>query len=237
LGASRSPELRRQILSSYIGLVKAVVHKFAVASSYGSSVINEDDLAQVGMMGLLDAIDRFDPTRGVKFETYAITRIRGSIQDELRRVDWVPRSVREKVRRADRIVQQLECGCGTTASVEQIATRLAMSVDEYQALMGAHSSIHEFVGPGIESEDIINNLPTDEGTDPFEQLSADEARKILLDAVEELPEQDRLILALYYYEEFTFKEIANVLKLSESRVFQKHASVLVKLRGLMSASV
>jgi RNA polymerase sigma factor for flagellar operon FliA len=229
---TKSPELKRLIAMEYTGIVRFVVSKFRSYSRQASSVIEENDLMQLGMIGLLDSIDRFDPTRGVKFETYAITRIRGSVQDELRKLDWVPRSVREKVRALDRVTQKIECNDTLSGSSKKIASELHMSLDEYRAmLLETQLAIPELVTQGDNGEDILDNIADQGQTDVGDRVADQQVKKMLTRLIENLPHQDRLVISLYYYEEMTFKEIASVLRLSESRVFQKHAAILERIRG------
>lgn len=228
---AKSIEVKRRLAMEYIGVVKFVVSKFRSYSKRPVSVIDEQDLTQFGMIGLLDAIDRFDPARGVKFETYAITRIRGTVQDELRKLDWVPRSVREKVRTIDRVTQKIECNDTLSGSTKKIASELRMSVEEYlQMLHETRGAMPEVVSRGDGDENTIENIASEDESDPSERLGDEQVKEMLLEVVENLPQQDRLVISLYYYEELTFKEIASVLRLSESRVFQKHAAILERLR-------
>jgi RNA polymerase sigma factor for flagellar operon FliA len=227
---TKDAELKRLLVMEYVGVVKFVVSKFRTYSRQSASVIDEKDLLQLGMIGLLDAIERFDPTRGVKFETYAITRIRGSVQDELRKLDWVPRSIREKMRMLDRASQKIHCNDILAQSAKKIASELSLTVEEYVEMFHETQQVlPEAVTRGENGEEMLENLP-DESVDIAARVADDEIRTLLLRTVENLPQQDRLIISLYYYEELTFKEIANILKLSESRVFQKHAAILERIR-------
>ncbi len=228
---TKSSEARRALVSEYIGLVRFVVSKFRSTARHSPSIIDENDLFQLGMIGLLDSIDRFDPARGVKFETYAITRIRGTVQDELRKLDWVPRSVREKMRTIDRATQKIECNELLSTSAKKVARELAMSLDEYMTMMhDVQLGIPEVIGQGDQGDDLLENLAAEEDTDPSERVADGQLKELLVRIVENLPPQDRLVISLYYYEELTFKEIANIMHLSESRVFQRHAAILERLR-------
>ncbi len=228
---TKSLELKRRLAIEYIGVVKFVVSKFRSYSKQSVSVIGEQDLMQLGMIGLLDSIDRFDPTRGVKFETYAITRIRGTVQDELRKLDWVPRSVREKVRMLDRVTQKIECNDTLSGSARKIAYELQMSVEDYlEMLHETQLALPDVISHGDSSEDPLENIAAEDEIDPSERVGDEQLKEMMVKIVENLPQQDRLVITLYYYEELTFKEIAGVLRLSESRVFQKHAAILERLR-------
>lgn len=227
---TKSPDVKQQLALQYTGVVKFVVSKFHSFSKQSASVIDESDLKQLGMIGLMDSIDRFDPTRGVKFETYAITRIRGTVQDELRKLDWIPRSVREKVRAIDRVAQKIECDQSLSGSAKTIASELSMSVDEYLDVLHETQMARPNVGTkGETAAEELQNLTNDD-MDISETIADNEVKCLVARMVENLPPQDRLVISLYYYEELTFKEIASVLKLSESRVFQKHAAILERIR-------
>jgi RNA polymerase sigma factor for flagellar operon FliA len=227
---TKSPIVKQQLALEYAGVVKYVVSKFRTFSKQSVSVIEENDLKQLGMIGLLDSIDRFDPARGVKFETYAITRIRGTVQDELRKLDWVPRSMREKVRVVDRMTQKIECNDTLSGSAKTIAAELSMSVDEYLDVLHESQIARPDTCTRCETGgESLQNL-ADDKMDIADKLAENEMKRMVADMVEDLPSQDRFVIALYYYEELTFKEIASVLKLSESRVFQKHAAILERIR-------
>lgn len=236
--AKKSPDTRRALVMEYIGLVKFVISKFRSNARQAASVIDENDLMQIGMIGLLDAIDRFDPQRGVKFETYAVTRIRGTVQDELRKLDWVPRSVREKLRSIDRATQKIECNRLLSTSAARIARELAMSLEEYRTMVhDVQAGVPEVIGQHEQGEDLLDNLAAEDEPDPCERVAHEQMKEMLIRIVENLPPQDRLVISLYYYEELTFKEIANILHLSESRVFQRHAAILERLRDTVGELV
>ncbi len=235
---TKSADARRALVNEYIGLVRFVVSKFRSNARQAPSIIDENDLLQLGMIGLLDSIDRFDPARGVKFETYAITRIRGTVQDELRKLDWVPRSVREKMRTLDRATQKIECGELLSASAKKLARALAMSLDEYMTMMqDVQLGVPEVIGSSDHGEDVLDSIAADEDTDPAQRVADEQMKEMLVRIIESLPPQDRLVISLYYYEELTFKEIANIMHLSESRVFQRHAAILERLRETVSELV
>jgi RNA polymerase sigma factor for flagellar operon FliA len=216
----RTPELRQELALQYLNLVRYVVARSGVRPGNVRGMLEANDLVQVGMIGLLEAIDRFDPARGVKFETYAVTRIRGSIQDELRKLDWVPRSVRRKMRTE----QDAQETCNRTL---QVGSGYAQVSDYTEELMGDKMD-------GASSS--VENLSTDGSPDLSEIVGMDQLKAMLIQVVEKLPDDDRLIITLYYYEELTFKDIGKIMRLSESRVFQKHAAVMKKLRAHLGAS-
>ncbi len=228
---NRESDPKRQRFYDNLGLVHMVVNRMYAPNLSESGMLEKGDLIQFGVLGLLDAVERFDPTRGVQFSTYAVNRIRGSIQDELRKIDWIPRSVRKKDREADAMTQKVAEFTGKGSTAEEVMLRLRLTQEEYvRVLERASNATIEMTVPLDEEIQAIAALATDEEADPSEIAARKHAREVLLDAVEELPDRERLVITLYYYEELTFKEIGRVLQLSESRVFQIHSEVLQMLR-------
>lgn len=223
-----------EILKSHLGLVRYVAAKFGFIHSSAEQVLQEEDLVQVGMVGLLDAIQKYDPGKGVRFETYAVTRIRGAILDEMRKIDWIPRSVRKRSRTARKVAQDVQDREYRSLSAEDIAKQLSMTLDEYQQLMReAKGATMDYRISYDEDVELAEQEVMDVAADPYEIVSAEEVRTKLIEAVELLPQRERLIITLYYYEGLTFKEIGAVLRISESRVFQIHTSVIKSLRTLL----
>ncbi|HTY37995.1 MAG TPA: FliA/WhiG family RNA polymerase sigma factor [Bacteroidota bacterium] len=221
----------KEMIASHLGLVRYVASRFGFVHSGNERVLEESDLIQFGLIGLLDAIEKFDPAKGVRFETYAVTRIRGAVLDELRKLDWIPRSVRKKGRQANRIVQESESPDNQSLTAQEIASKLSLTLEEYKELLTAAKGATMDHRVSFEDEvDVIQNIAADPSTDPFEILTAEDTRSRLIEALESLNERDRLVMALYYYEELTFREIGKILRISESRVFQIHSSVLNELR-------
>ena len=222
---------KKDVVETYLGLVRYVTSRFGFVHSGYERVLEENDLIQFGLMGLLDAIEKFDPAKNVRFETYAVTRIRGTILDELRKLDWIPRSVRKKGREANRIAQEAESPDNQTLTAQEIASKLSLTLEEYKELLTAAKGATMDHRVSFEDEvDVIQNIAADPSTDPYEILTAEDTRNRLIEALESLNERDRLVMALYYYEELTFREIGKILRISESRVFQIHTSVLNELR-------
>ena len=222
---------KKAVVESHLGLVRYVTSRFGFIHTARERVLEEMDLIQFGLLGLLDAVDKFDPSKGVRFETYAVTRIRGTILDELRKLDWMPRSVRIKGRKADRLIQDAESQDNQTLTAQEIASKLSLTLDEYQELLTAAKGATMDHRVSYDDEvDLIENVAADPSTDPYELLIAEDTRSKLIEALESLPERDRLVVALYYYEGLTFREIAGILRISETRVFQIHTSVLSSLR-------
>ena len=236
--SAKSPKSRQQQALAYLGLVKSVVRKFGGSIERQSTVLDEQDLLQFGLIGLLDAIDRFDPNRGVKFETYAVKRIHGTIQDEMRNLDWIPRSVRKKHRTADRIARLKDQETGNGLTEEDIAKRFALSLDEYQELLN-EVRFHPVEPTDFQNEDSdrITSILEDRSNDPFTLVSKEEAKTIMINFIERLPQKERLVISLYYYESVTFKEIGKILRLSESRVFQIQAEIIRQLRKQLDVAL
>jgi len=234
---NRTPELKRRLVMQYLDLVRYVVNKFGLHQRGKPQGLEFQDLVHFGILGLLTAVDRFTPERNVKFETYAVPRIRGAILDEIRKLDWVPRSVREASRKAGKAAHEVSQQYGREPLDSEIAEKLEISVDEYRRMFGRGSGMYAHdtsVLTQYEGADALEVAPAD-GPSPIEHLSNEETRAILIEAVERLPERDRTVIALYYYEGLKFTEIARVLDVSEGRVSQIHAEVLRQLRATLMA--
>jgi RNA polymerase sigma factor for flagellar operon FliA len=227
----RTDELKKRIMEQYIGVIKYVIKKLNMVAP---NILDERDLINIGMLGLSEAIDRFDFRKGVKFETYAIPRVKGMILDELRKLDFAPRSVREKSKQIKTAIRQLESELGREVSSQEIIESLSVTTKEYGEISNVinNSAMISLDKPlGGESEgNLYDIISSDSEEDPSEKTHFLQMKEILIDAIEKLPEKQRLIIALYYYEELTFKEIGNILNVSESRVSQIHTEVLQKLR-------
>lgn len=234
---TRSTDLKRKLVIQYMDLVRYVVSKYGLHHQGKGQGLEFDDIVHFGILGLLTAVDRFQPAQNVKFETYAVPRIRGAIIDEMRKLDWVPRSVRETSRRVGRAAHEVMQENGREPLDEEIAGKLEMSLEDYHRLTGGGNVVPardaEMAGAS-ESAEPLDAAPSD-GPSPFDRLSDAETRSILLEAVEQLSDRDRTVVALYYYEGLKFTEIAKVLSLSEGRVSQIHSEVLRSLRNRLVA--
>ncbi|GMO61963.1 MAG: RNA polymerase sigma factor WhiG [Treponemataceae bacterium] len=235
---TKSPALRDNFIRQYMPLVKYVAGK--VATGMPGSV-EFDDLVGFGQFGLLDAINRFDPEKNVKFKTYAVTRIRGAIFDELRQLDWIPRSVRQKSRELEEAIGRLESKLGRVASDAEIAESLGISEDElHHTVMkvsttsmlslndiwsASDNADHTSIGDSIEAPSSLN---------PDVIVEREEVRRIIAESINELPEKEKLVLVLYYHEDLTFKEIGQVLNVSESRISQLHTKANHRLRAKLT---
>lgn len=235
--ASRGPWKQEQI-EQYLPLVKRIAGRLAMSLP---PHIDEDDIIGYGVFGLLDALDRFEPARGFKFETYASIRIRGAMIDGLRTMDWVPHSARQKVKRVQDGFAELEYRLGRAATVLEVADLLKVEEREIegvlaQAQMLTLTSFDETTvdGEGDSSGTPLNLLIDNESQEAFQKVEKEEQKQILACAVEKLPDKEKIVVALYYQEELTLKEIAAVLKLSESRISQLHSQAIMRLRGRLS---
>ena len=196
--------------------------------------VEYDDLVGYGTFGLIDAIDKFDFDKGVKFETYASLRIRGAILDQVRRMDWLPRTVRQKQKRMDAAYQKLETESGRFATDEELAAELEISVEElgqWQAQTKASGvvSLDEYLEQGSENG-IVGTVESEDFAQPEKQMEQKTMKELLVQSLESLTEKEKKVVLLYYYEELTLKEISEVLEVSESRISQLHTKAIQKLR-------
>ncbi|MCI8490639.1 MAG: FliA/WhiG family RNA polymerase sigma factor [Lachnospiraceae bacterium] len=230
-----SPEIREQIILEYAPLVKVVAGRLSMYLGYN---VEYDDLVGYGIFGLIDAIDKFDAEKDVKFETYASLRIRGSILDQIRKMDWIPRTVRQKQKRLDEAIKQVEMRTGKNATDEEIALEIGITDDElsvWQSQLKITNivSLNEYVEQG--SEPVMDARNNSHFIQPEEKIQENELKKVLKDTLEFLTEKERKVIELYYYEELTLKEISKVLGVSESRISQLHTKALSKMRKKMGS--
>lgn len=222
------PEVRRELISHYVPLVKVVakrVHQRVPRS------IELDDLMSSGHIGLIRAVDRYDPERGIPFESFAMICINGEILEGLRSADWVPRKIRSKARDIDKAFTSLEADLGQTPTWEEIATEVGLPVREVLAVVhDVENARHASWEHAISSEDTVGDMRVDVSIDPQLGLELDEAAQILAARIVELDDRERTIATLYYYREMTPTEIGRELGVSESRVCQLHPKVIAKLR-------
>lgn len=230
---SRTSVIREQIIIEYVPLVKIVAGRLAI---YLGSNVEYDDLVGYGIFGLIDAIDKFDYGKGIKFETYASLRIRGAILDQIRKMDWIPRSVRQKQRAIDNAIKKLEAERGSGYSDEDIAKELGISDDEYCSWLGQTnvsniSSLDDYVDQGNDVQSSNNTAYM--RNEPEYVVEEKELKNALSQALTALTEKERKVVLLYYYEELTLKEISQVMEVSESRVSQLHSKALKKMKGYL----
>ncbi len=227
---------RDQLILAYSPLVKYVAGRM---SNGLPAHIDEGDLVSYGLLGLIGALERFDPSRNIKFETYAVSRIKGSIIDELRALDWVPRSVRSWARKVEAAVTRLENRLARAPADEEIAAELGVGVDEFQDILNQIScasivALDEFwdvSSPGHEKVNLIDTIEDTDAPDPSKAYRVQVVKETLAAAIERLPERERTVIGLYYYEGLTLKEIGEILGVTESRVSQLHTKAVLRLRG------
>ena len=228
-------EIREQLILAYAQLVKLVAGRL---SMYLGHNVEYDDLVSYGIFGLIDAIDKFDMTKNVKFETYASLRIRGAILDQIRKMDWIPRTVRQRQRKIDEAIKQVEMRTGKAATDEEIALELGVTGDElvsWQSQLKVTNvvSLSEFEETG--QEPVMETVNKNRFLQPEEVVEEQELKQKLIESLELLTEKERRVIELYYYEDLTLKEISLVLEVSESRVSQLHTKALLKMRKKMGA--
>jgi RNA polymerase sigma factor for flagellar operon FliA len=236
--AHHDPKLREQIIVQYAPLVKYVVGRLAINMP---TIIDSDDVISYGTLGLIDAVERFDPSRGIKFETYAIARIRGAIIDALRSLDQIPRTARQRAREIEAAMAELEAKLKRPPTDEEVAAAVGMDVDRYREAivrtnvvtlsLDSLLSSDDEEGPGSGTKPYA--FEDRDSPDPLAVSERRELEKALVLAVKNLPERERLVLSLYYYEELTMKEISRVMEISESRVCQLHAQAVLRLRATL----
>lgn len=240
--AEITPDLKEQIVLEHNALIRYIVNRIAVRLP---SHIDLDDLHSTGVIGLMDAIDKYDPGKNCKFKTYAEFRIKGAILDQLRALDWVPRSIRQKGRKLDKAYGDIEQRLGRTASEEEVADSLGLEIDKF------HTMINQVRGTSLVNlEDVRGTNSDGERTgsftdiiedpnaeNPFNALKQIETKNVVSDTIGGLPEKERLVVSLYYYEDLNMKEIGNILGITESRVCQIHTKAMSRLRTKLKSSL
>ncbi|MGB9792885.1 MAG: FliA/WhiG family RNA polymerase sigma factor [Thermacetogeniaceae bacterium] len=229
---------REQLILHYIHLVKYVAGRIAVSLK---GYFEVDDLVSAGVYGLINAVDRFNPDRGIKFETFALARIKGAIIDWLRSLNWVPQSVRSKAKKLEKAMVELEKTLGRPPEDQELADYLGLDLKSLSRLLHevAPSTLLSF-DEYLCKSDSEEGLSPDEliadanAVNPAEHIEFEEMKRILSEAIEKLPEKEKLVITLYYYEGLTLKEIGQVLNLSESRISQLHTKAILRLRGRLS---
>lgn len=227
---------RDHLIVHYSPLVKFVAGRVGVGLPRN---VEQSDLISYGIFGLIDAIDKFDLERGFKFETYAINRIRGAILDELRQLDWVPRSVRSRAREIERSLAELEHRFQRSPSEEELAAHMDMPLSDLQDNLAEISNLglvalDELLGRDRDSSTVGDVLPDPRGTSPEAAFQVEEMKRVLADSINRLPDRERLVVTLYYYEGLTLSEIGDVMGVTESRVCQIHTKSVMSLRNRMT---
>lgn len=230
-----SPDQREELISRYVPLVKTIAGRLALRLPQH---INQDDLTSAGLAGLLDAIDKFDPEKGVGFKSYAEFRIKGAMIDELRSMDWVPRSVRKNAKKLTEAYARVENRVLRPARDEEVAEELGLQIDEFYRLLDDSRGISIFNEYQIINQNISHisggrDVPNQIGFEmtPLETMSHAEVAQVIAEAIDRLPKNERTAVALYYYEELTMKEIGEVMGYTESRVSQLHTKAVIRLRN------
>ncbi len=236
---TKDKAIRDRLILTYAPLVKYV------AGRVGSGLpahVDEEDLVSYGLLGLMGAIDRFDPSRDIKFETFAIARIKGAIIDELRSLDWVPRSVRSRARDIERAMAELERVLHRAPTDAEVAEKLGMTEEELddtltdisRSSIAALDELWTISGSSGDQVSLIDTIEDTSGPDPQGALAQTELRDALGDAIARLPEREKLVVTLYYYEELTLREIGDVLGVTESRVSQLHTKAILRLKARLA---
>ena len=231
----KTQETREQLIIEYAQLVKLVAGRL---SMYLGHNVEYDDLVSYGIFGLIDAIDKFDLEKNVKFETYASLRIRGAILDQIRKMDWIPRTIRQRQKKIDAVIKEVEQTTGRSATDEDIAMCLGISAEEYldwqsQMKITGLISLNEYMDQGSDVSQDYSRHTTARFDGPEESVEKEELTKVLGEALELLTEKEKKVVTLYYYEDLTLKEISSILEVSESRVSQLHTKALLKMRKKM----
>ena len=228
-------EIRDFLAEKYAPLVKYVAGKVAIGMPQN---VEFDDLVSYGSFGLLDAIEKFDPDRDIKFKTYAMTRIRGAVFDELRSIDWIPRSIRQKAKQLEETIAMLENKMGHTVDDEDIAKELNISTDELQSLLTKISgtsiiSLNDiwYLGDDNDEVSFMETLESPANLNPDSLIEKEEIKAVIVEAIKQLPDKEKKVIVLYYYEDLTLKEIGEVLDVTESRISQLHTKAIMRLRG------
>ncbi|HBD94583.1 MAG TPA: RNA polymerase sigma factor WhiG [Spirochaetia bacterium] len=235
---NKDGKIRDYLIRKYAPLVKYVAGKVAIGKPGN---IEYDDLVGFGVFGLMDAIEKFDPNKNVKFKTYAVTRIRGSIYDELRSIDWVPRSIRQKAKEVEHAIQKIESLTGRIATDEEIAAELNIEIREFYSVMTKISgtsliSLSDTWYSGNDSDkiSILDTIESPNSLNPDISVEREAVKELVVNGINELPEKEKKVLVLYYYEDLTLKEIGEVLDVTESRVSQLHTKAIIRLRAKLA---
>ncbi len=236
--ATRDPALRDELITNYAPLVRFVVGRLGIPPS---CLLDADDLLSCGTIGLINAVDRYDPSRGSRFEFFATTRIRGAVIDHLRSLNWLPRTAMARIRQIEYAIANLEQRLGRPPKEEEIAAEAHVSPSRYRQMLQEAGtivlSLDAPLGPLAQEEgftSLADLLEDERSLEPDEQVEALELMALLRVALDELPEREHLLLALYYREELTMKEISKIMNVSESRVCQLHMQAILRLRNALN---
>lgn len=234
--AYQQGEEREQLILQHLPQIKYIAQRIAVGLP---AHVELEDLVSAGVIGLMDALEKFDKSKGVQFKTYAEVRIHGAILDSLRVQDWAPRSLRRKIKEVGKAYAKVEQQLGRAASDEDIARELGLEIGEFHVLLdqlkGLNIGHFQFAGPdnrGLDADNgALQYTPSREEDIPFQLCLRQELRSVLAELIEQLPERERLVITLYHYEELTMREVGEILGVNESRICQLHTRAMLRLRG------
>jgi len=233
-----NPKVRGKIINEFAPLIKYIASRIVIRLP---PHIDLNDLINAGVIGLIDAIEKFDASKQIKFKTYAEFRIRGAILDELRSMDWVPRSVRQKARKVEDTIARLEFTLGRPARDEEVANEMNIDMDSFYRLLSETASVSLLSLDDLGEDDtdlsrrnLLEYIIQDERDWPSHKIRYAEVSTMVAKAIQSLPEKERMVISLYYYDELTMKEIGHVLKFTESRVSQIHTKAVLRLRSKMN---
>ncbi|MEM0952123.1 MAG: FliA/WhiG family RNA polymerase sigma factor [Cyanobacteria bacterium P01_H01_bin.74] len=236
--APENGKLREQIILNYLHLVRYVVSRMPITLP---SSITSEDLVSYGTMGLMEAVERFDPERGLKFETYAVTRIRGSIIDQLRFQDWVPRGVKRRSKELSQAMQELEETLGRQPTDDELASKLGVTKKRLNVILSETQNYMVSLDDSLGNDgsgsslQVLDMVEDKNSPDPQGEYEAEELKHNLIKAIAGLPEREKLLIALYYHENMTLKEIGEIISVSESRACQLHAQAILRLRNKLKS--
>jgi RNA polymerase sigma factor for flagellar operon FliA len=237
---TNDPKIREKLITAYAPLVKYIAGRISMTTPPN---VEFEDLVSYGILGLIDAIEKYDPKMGSKFKTYATLRIKGAIYDELRLLDWVPRSVRQKAKEIEETYSTLEKKLGRPATDEEVAEAMSISTEELNQMTLEVSGTSvvslddvKYIGSDSDEVAVLDTVESQTVPSPEARLEREEMKQLLVEAINKLPQREREVIALYYYEELTLKEIGEVLGVTESRISQLHTKAIMRLRGYLSRS-
>ena len=236
LGDKSKKTLRDKLIVQYIYLTRYVIGRIKTNLPQTFSI---EDITSYGVEGLIDAIEKYTPDKGARFETYALMRIRGTIIDKIRSQDWIPRSTRKKIKEIKLMAEKLKQSLGRAATTTELACAMNMEKERIEALLAEETqigSIYDKKGTSDESVEIIDTIQDENSKNPLEQLVDKDVKHELQTALKRLPERERMIMVLYYHENMTLKEIGEAINVSESRVCQLHAQAIMKLKNILSSN-
>jgi len=228
--------LRDKLIVQYIYLTRYVISRVKMTLPQTFTI---EDITSYGVEGLIDAIEKYTPDKGARFETYALMRIRGAIIDKIRSQDWIPRSTRKKIKEIKTIAENLKQSLGRAATMSELAVACNMEKEKIEALLAEEmqiTSIYEKKGTADENVEVIDTIQDENTKNPLEQLVDKDVKAELQTALKRLPERERMIMVLYYHENMTLKEIGDAIEVSESRVCQLHAQAIMKLKNILSSN-